>query len=451
MSFDPCDKLAIVILGAGRGTRLRSTRPKVLHPVAGQSMLAWVQAAAQALAPQHLITVLGPEVEDPDLGMDLNLAGTIVTQNDRRGTGHAMQLVRPALAGFSGWVLVLYGDTALIQPETLTALVALGQAQQADLVVTGFRPQDPSGYGRLLVIDGQLSAIVEQRDASAAQRQITLCNGGLMALRAPGCLALLDKLQTDNAAGELYLTDLVGLVNAEGGRALVYDCAEEELKGVNTRAELAEVEGLMQARLRRRHLDAGVTMHAPETVYLSHDTKIGQDTVLEPHQVFGPGVTLGAGVRLRAYCHLQGAEIGDRAVLGPYARLRPGSRLAAGVQIGNFVEVKNAQLDSGAKVKHLSYIGDAHIGAKANIGAGTIICNYDGFAKHWTQVGAGAFIGSNSALVAPIAVGAGAFVGAGSTLTQDVADEALAVTRPDLRTVTGGAAQLRKKLAKVAP
>lgn len=438
----PQSDLAVLILAAGQGTRMKSTVPKVLHKVAGQTMLDWVQATARALNPSRLITVVGPETQDIDC------AGQIVVQVDRRGTGHAAQMAQPALQGFAGWVVVMYGDTALVQPETLQAMVDRGTAAEADLVVTGFRPQDPGRYGRLVVTQDRLMEIVEFKDASAAQRDIALCNGGLMALRAPRCLDLLNRLSDDNAAGELYLTDLVALVNADGGTCLVTHCDEAEVKGVNTQQELSQVEAMMQDRLRAAHMAGGVTMQDPGSVFLSHDTEIGPETILEAHQIIGPGVRIGRGTTVKGFCHLEGAEIGDGATIGPYARLRPGTKLAAKVRIGNFVETKNASLDTGAKVNHLSYIGDATVGAAANVGAGTITCNYDGFSKHTTEIGAGAFIGSNSALIAPITIGEGAIVGAGSTLSKNVEGGELAVARGRVSSIPGGAAQLRKKLSQ---
>ena len=434
--------LAIVILAAGQGTRMKSSLPKVLHRVAGQSMLDWVQSTALALSPARLVTVLGPETRD------LERAGDTVVQEDRRGTGHAVQIAKPALDGFSGWILVMYGDTALVQSSTLQAMVDQGTQAGAVLVVTGFRPADPERYGRLVVSGERLDQIVEFKDASPAEREIDLCNGGIMALRAPLCLDLLDQLSDDNAAGELYLTDLVALLNAAGGTCIVTDCDEVDVKGVNTQRELAEVEALMQARLRTRLMAGGVTMQDPASVFLSYDTEIEPQTVLEPNQIMGPGVRIGAGVTVKGFCHLEGAEVGEGAIIGPYARLRPGTRLAAHVRIGNFVETKSASLDEGAKVNHLSYIGDASVCAKANVGAGTITCNYDGFSKHKTEIGAGVFIGSNSALVAPIKIGDGAIVGAGSTLSKDVNADELAVARGRVSAIPGGAAQLRKKLSK---
>jgi len=396
---------------------------------------------AQDLQPDHLITVLGPESED------LEVPGEVVVQVDRRGTGHAVQLAAPALQGFAGWVLVLYGDTALIRRETLADMLERGEAAGADLVVSGFTPVDPGAYGRLVVEGERLTRIVEFKDAAPEERALRQCNGGIMALRAPRALELLAKLDDQNAAGELYLTDLVALMNAAGGLCLVHNCPEEELKGVNNRVELAQVEVVMQRRLREQHMLGGVTLIDPASVFLSYDTQIGADTVLEPNQVFGPGVSLGAGVTVKANCHFEGAQVGDGATVGPFARLRPGTRVGPGGKIGNFVETKNAQLAAGAKVNHLSYIGDAQVGAKANIGAGTITCNYDGFNKHKTEIGAGAFIGSNTALVAPVTVGQGAIVGAGSTLTADVPDDALALTRAPSKSIPKGAARLRNKLS----
>lgn len=433
--------LAVIVLAAGLGTRMRSSKPKVMHEVAGRSMLDWVRATAGELRPNHMVTVLGPESER-------QVDGLVVIQRDRRGTGHAAQQALPLLGDFEGWVLILYGDTALIQADTLQAMLTSAESAGADLAVTGFEPSDPAKYGRLVVEGGRLTRIVEFKDASEVERAIRLCNGGLMALRAPKALQLLNELDDQNAAGEFYLTDLVDLVNQGGGHCLVHMCPEDEVKGVNTRVELAEVEALMQARLRERSMLAGVTMQDPGSVFLAYDTQIGQDTVLEANQVFGPGVTIGSNVKVLANCHFENAQVGDGATIGPFARLRPGTVLAEKVKIGNFVETKKAQIEEGAKVNHLSYVGDAQIGPRANIGAGTITVNYDGVNKHLTEIGEGAFVGSNSSLIAPIKVGAGALVGAGSTVSKDIEADALALGRADQRSIPGGAARLRTKLSK---
>ena len=437
--------LAVIVLAAGRGTRMRSAKPKVLHEVAGRSLLAWVQATAQALEPNQLITVLGP-----DFGLERQgqLDGSVVIQEERRGTGHAAQQALPLLSGFEGWVLILYGDTVLVQPETLNAMLADAAQAEADLAVAGFNPDDPAQYGRLLVEAGRLTRIVEFEDASDEERTLGLCNGGLMALRAPEALDLLGVLDGENAAGELYLTDLVDLMHRRGGRCLVHSCPENEVKGVNTRSELAEVEAIMQDRLRERALRSGVTMQDPGSVFLSYDTQIGQDTVLEPQQIFRPGVTLGTNVTVRANCHFEGAQVGDGAQVGPFARLRPGTVLGEGVRIGNFVEIKQATIKEAAKVNHLSYVGDAEVGPRANMGAGAITVNYDGVRKHRTEIGAEAFVGSNASLIAPIKVGAGALVGAGSTVSEDIEDQALALGRADQRTVPGAAARFRSRRSK---
>ncbi len=419
---------------------MQSTCPKVFMQVAGQPMLAWVQGVAAQLAPQRCLTVLGPEAAG------LATTGQILIQEQRRGTGHAVQLVAEALGDFSGWVLVLYGDTPLVRAQTLRRMIDAADAAKADLVVAGFTPADPGPYGRLVMAGDRLDRIVEVKDATAGERALGFCNGGLMAFRTHPCLGLLDQLSDQNAAGELYLTQLVALVTAAGGACIAVPCDEVELLGANTRAELAVLEAQMQARLRAAHLAAGVTMHDPETVHLSFDTQIGPGTVLEPYQVLGPGVTLGAQVRVRGFCHMEGARVADGAQIGPYARLRPGTDVGAAARVGNFVEVKQAALGAEAKVNHLAYVGDAEVGPAANIGAGTITCNYDGVSKHQTHIGAGAFIGSNSALVAPIRIGEGAVVGAGSTLNRDVPDQTLVVARGAVRSIAGGAAALRKKL-----
>ena len=434
------DKLAAIILGAGLGTRMKSSQPKVLHEIAGQSMLAWVQTAAAKLRPMRCVTVLGPEAAD------LDLPGEVIIQNSRRGTGHATQIAAATLNDFSGWVLVLYGDSPLIRAETLIKIIETGKSAGADLVVAGFTPADPQTYGRLVMKGNKLSRIVEYKDANESERLLNFCNGGLMAFRAPMCLNLLQNLSDQNAAGEIYLTELVRLVTEAGGHCMAFECDEVELLGANTRAELAILESHMQDRLRSIHLAAGVSMQDPNSVHLSFDTKIDVDTVLEPYQIIGPGVTLGRNVRVRGFCHLEGVRIDDNAQIGPYARLRPGTSIGEGARVGNFVEVKNAGLGARAKANHLAYIGDAEVGDDANIGAGTITCNYDGVSKHKTQVGSGCFIGSNSALVAPIQIGDGAIVGAGSTLTMDVPDQSLVVARGTARSISGGATALRKKL-----
>lgn len=435
-----------LVLAAGEGTRMRSTRPKVMHAVAGRPMLGHVIAAARAAGAGRVAVVIGPDMaEAADFVRAADGAAALFVQAERRGTAHAVLAARAALDEAADDVVVLYGDTPLISPQTIAALRAR-LAAGAGMVVLGFRPADPTGYGRLLVdTAGRLAAIREEADASAAERRVDLCNSGVTGFAGRHLPGLLARIGNDNAKGEYYLTDAVALARADGLAVEVIECAEEEVLGVNSRAELARAEALAQARLRRRALDAGVTMTDPQTVFLSHDTELGRDVLVEPDVVFGPGVTVGEGATIRAFSHLEGAHVAAGASIGPFARLRPGSDIGTGARIGNFVEVKSATVAAGAKINHLTYIGDASIGARANIGAGTITCNYDGVAKHRTEIGADAFIGSNSALVAPVSIGAGAYVGSGSVITRDVEPGALALARARQTERRGWAARFREK------
>jgi len=423
--------LGVVVLAAGQGTRMRSRLPKVLHPLAGRAMLGHVLDAVATLDPARVVVVVGPGMEEV---AEAARPYPTVVQQERLGTAHAVRTAREALGDLvdnpAGEVLVVYGDTPLVTGETLRGLREVRAHAGAALAVLGFRARDPGGYGRLICDDtGQVARIVEARDASAAEQAIDLCNAGLLCARAAVLFRLLARVGNDNAKGEYYLTDVVGLA-AAGGEGAVYALAsEDEVQGVNSRAELAQAEAGMQQRLRARAMAAGVTLVAPETVTLCHDTRIEPDVVVHPHVVFGPGVTVAEGAEIKSFSHLEGATVGPGAVVGPFARLRPGAVLEADSRVGNFVEVKNASLGRGAKANHLSYLGDAAVGEGANIGAGTITCNYDGFLKSRTEIGAGAFIGSNTALVAPVRVGAGAIVGAGSTITSDVPDDALGLAR----------------------
>ena len=436
----PSATLAI-ILAAGEGTRMRSRRPKVMHPVAGQPMIRHVLAAVEGAGVDRVVVVVGPGMEDVAKAAAPHATAI---QRERRGTAHAVLAARDAIADGTGDVLVVFGDTPLVSSATIAALLAERRTDGAAVAVLGFRPADPSPYGRF-VLDpaGGLSRIVETRDATEEERRIGLCNAGLMAIDGARALALLDRVGSNNAKNEFYLTDLVAVARADGAACRFTEAPVEELMGVNTRADLAAAEAAMQARLRCRAMAAGVTLVAPETVFLAADTRIGRDTVVHPHVVFGPGVTVGEGVEIRSFSHLEKASVGDGAIVGPYARLRPGADLAAGAHVGNFVEIKAATVGAGAKVNHLAYIGDASIGAGANIGAGTITCNYDGFGKYRTEIGAGAFIGSNTALVAPVSVGAGAVVGAGSVVTESVPDESIAIARSRQSTKPGAAPAYR--------
>ncbi len=442
-------RLAVVVLAAGMGTRMKSAKPKILHEVAGKAMLQHVLDSAAGLEPERTVVVIGAGMEM--VGEACGDLPTVV-QSPQHGTGHAVLCAREALAGFhgeggEGTVLILYGDTPLLSIETLRRMRDLRTGSEAPaLVALGFRPADPGAYGRMLVDpeDGRLLGVVEAIDADPDQLAIELCNGGLLLADGPTLFSLLDRVDNNNAKGEYYLTDVYGLAAEAGLISRVVEADEEELMGVNSRAELARVEAVMQGRLRAAAMAAGVTLIDPDTVWFSHDTRLSPDVVIEPGVFFGPGVTVEEGVRIRAYSHLEGAHLGAGTVVGPYARLRPGARLETGARVGNFVEVKNAVLEPGAKANHLTYIGDARVGAGANVGAGTITCNYDGFGKHWTEIGAGAFIGSNTALVAPIKVGDGAIVAAGSTISRDVSGDAIAIERADQKVRQGAAARFRE-------
>lgn len=419
-----------IILAAGEGTRMKSARPKVLHEVAGLSLVGHAIRGALAAGMDHLAVVIGPD--RPDVAREVGRLApdaTVLEQRERRGTAHAVLQAEALITKGHAAVLVQFGDTPLIRPETLRALAEAVTGGGNALAVLGFEAKDPTGYGRLLTGKDGVEAIREHKDATEEQRRITLCNGGLMALRGNIALSLLKAVKADNVQNEFYLPDCVGLARAAGERVALVQVEEEEALGVNDRVQLAACERVIQQRLREQHLRNGVTMTAPETVFLALDTQIGRDVLVEPHVVFGPGVTVGEGAVIHAFSHLEGASIGSRASIGPYARLRPGSRIGAKAKIGNFVEIKNSELGEGAKASHLTYLGDARIGAEANIGAGTITCNYDGFLKFETVIGANAFIGSNSALVAPVTIGDGAFVGSGSVITKDVPANALAVAR----------------------
>ncbi|HBF31676.1 bifunctional UDP-N-acetylglucosamine diphosphorylase/glucosamine-1-phosphate N-acetyltransferase GlmU [Rhizobium sp.] len=418
-----------VILAAGDSTRMKSSMSKVLHPVAGRPMIAHVIAAILASDIADVALVVGRDAENVTKAASLDgLSVMPFLQTQRLGTGHAVLTAKEAIARGYDDILVAYGDVPLITPETLkSARAALAGGN--DIVVIGFHTEKPTGYGRLLVEDGKLIAIREEKDASEDERKVTWCNSGLMAINGAKALALLARIGNDNAKGEYYLTDLVEIARSLGGKAVVVDASEAELSGCNNRAELAAIEKLWQERRRLDIMLSGVSMIAPETVFLSHDTVIGQDVLIEPNVVFGPGVTVESGAVIHAFSHLEGAHVSAGATVGPYARLRPGANLGEGAKVGNFCEVKKAEIGAGAKINHLSYIGDAFVGADTNIGAGTITCNYDGVNKHETHIGANAFIGSNSALVAPVTIGDGALVASGSVITEDVPADALVFGR----------------------
>jgi bifunctional UDP-N-acetylglucosamine pyrophosphorylase / glucosamine-1-phosphate N-acetyltransferase len=445
-------RFAAIILAAGEGTRLNSARPKVLHKVAGEPMIRHVLDALTPLGPTTTILVIGPEMEDVARTV---APAAIAIQSLPRGTADAVKAALPSLVERLAdedidTVLVLFGDTPLIRSETLEALIeARRQLPAAAVAVAGMRPADPGPYGRLVQNrEGGLVRIVEARDACAEERAIGLCNGGIMAIDGRHLFSLVDRIGNDNAKQEFYLTDIVALARDEGFLCRVVELPAEEMLGVNTRAELAEAERLMQERLRRRAMDGGATLIAPETVFLAADTRLGRDVVIEPSVFFGPGVTVADNVTIHAFSHIEGADIAEGASVGPFARLRPGAVLEADVHIGNFVEVKASRLGAGVKASHLSYLGDSEVGAGTNIGAGTITCNYDGFNKTRTIIGAHAFIGSHSALVAPVTVGDGAYVATGSVVTDDVPADALTIARARQVDKPGRAAELRARLKR---
>ena len=418
-----------IVLAAGEGTRMRSALPKVLHPVGGRPMLAHVLTAAETAGADRIAVVLGHGQEATRPVVERTVPyGVCYTQEERRGTAHAVLCARPALESGADDVIVLCGDAPLIRPETIRR-VRTALARGSDLVVVGFEAADPTGYGRLLVENGRLVAIREEKDAGLAERMVRLCNSGILGFRGENLPDLLDGITDQNAKREFYLTDAVAIANGRGLRVSVEIASEEEVLGVNDRAQLSTAEAVFQRRARASALSGGVTLVAPETVWFSCDTILGRDVVVEPNVVFGPGVVIGDGATIHAFSHLEGAIVGEGVSVGPFARLRPGTHVADGARVGNFVEIKNSSIEEDAKVNHLTYIGDARVGAGANIGAGTITCNYDGFGKYHTDIGSHAFIGSNSALVAPVVIGDGAFVASGSVVTDNVPADALAVAR----------------------
>jgi bifunctional UDP-N-acetylglucosamine pyrophosphorylase / glucosamine-1-phosphate N-acetyltransferase len=439
---------AAIILAAGKGTRMKSGVHKVLHPIAGRAMLDHLLGVVDTLSPARKIVVVGAGREQLQALVEAR-GGELVVQDRQLGTAHAVRQAEPSLAGFEGDILILYGDVPLIEAETMAHMLArLNEADAPAAVVVGFRPEDPQSYGRILAArDGTIDKMVEHKDASAEERAVDLCNSGLMAARAEDLFPLLARVGNDNAAGEYYLPDVVMLAGQDGRRSAVIEAEPWEMAGVNSRAELALVEAEWQRRRRLKAMADGVTLVAPDTVWFAHDTEIGRDTVIEPNVVFGPGVKIGERVTVKAFSHLEGATVADEAQVGPYARLRPGAEIGEKARVGNFVEVKKATLGPGAKANHLAYLGDATIGAGANIGAGTITCNYDGYFKHRTVIGAGAFIGSNSALVAPVTIGDGALVAAGSVITRDVSADAVALARGEQSEKPGRAKRLRDAMA----
>ena len=419
----------VVVLAAGDGKRMNSSCPKVTHELAGLPLIGHVLRAAGLAGADRIAVVVPPSTDDVARLVERHdpPAETFV-QTERLGTAHAVLAARGALESAPDDVLVLYGDTPLIGVDTLNRMRE-ALADGAALVVLGFHASDPTGYGRLIMENGTLRVIREEKDASPPERRVKLCNGGVMGFRGLEILSLLDRIESDNASRECYLTDAVRIANNDGLTSVVVEAEESEVRGVNTRAELAAIEQIWQERRRNLAMEKGATLVAPDTVHFAHDTVVGRDVVIEPNVMFGPGTVVEDGATLRAYSYIEGARVGPGAVVGPFARLRPGAAIGEGAKIGNFCEVKNAEIGAGAKVNHLGYIGDATIGAAANIGAGTITCNYDGRSKHRTEIGAGSFIGSNSALVAPVTIGDKAYIASGSVITEDVEAGALAVAR----------------------
>jgi bifunctional UDP-N-acetylglucosamine pyrophosphorylase / glucosamine-1-phosphate N-acetyltransferase len=446
-SNGPFKRRLAIVLAAGEGKRMRSSLPKALHKIAGRSMLAHVLDSVRRAGVDSLAVVVGPDRADVQAEV-LRAApdADVFVQTERRGTAHAVLAAREVLSRGFDDVLVVFADTPLVRPETFSLLLEKRSAG-AGVVALGFEPADPAGYGRLLTDpDGKLLAIREHKDASASERKVSLCNAGLMALDGARALEWLERIDDDNAQKEFYLPDAVEVARREGAFCAIVTAQAGEVLGVNDKAQLAEAEAEIQRRLRLDAMREGATLIAPDTVFFSYDTVLAPDAVVEPHVVFGPGVTVGEGAVIHSFSHLEGANLAHDVSIGPYARLRPGAKLAQGARVGNFVEIKQAEIGEGAKVNHLTYIGDATIGPRANIGAGTITCNYDGFLKYRTTIGADAFIGSNSSLVAPVEIGAGAYVGSGSVVTKNVAADALAVARGRQNVIGGWAAAFREKM-----
>lgn len=435
-----------IVLAAGLGTRMKSDMPKVMHEIGGLPLVGHVLKALQVSGADRISVVIGPQMEALEAFVKNRVPeGQTFEQKDRLGTAHAALAAEHALQEANDDVLVLFGDTPLVTKDTVS-LVRNGLTAGADIVVLGFETDNPFGYGRLVTDGDKLVAIREEKDASEEERQITFCNSGIMGFSGAQVMELLKAIKNDNAKGEYYLTDAVEIAHQKGLKVVAVAGTETETQGINTRAQLAACEADFQTRMRQAAMDNGVSLLAPETVFFSHDTVVESDVVIEQNVVFGPGVRVASGARIRAFSHLEGATVGGGAVVGPYARLRPGATLGEDTRIGNFVEIKNADVGTGAKVNHLSYIGDASVGAKSNIGAGTITCNYDGYMKHHTGIGAGSFVGSNSTLVAPVTLGEGTFVGAGSVVTSDSGPDDLVIGRSRQENKEGRAKLLRKRL-----
>ncbi|WP_135080516.1 bifunctional UDP-N-acetylglucosamine diphosphorylase/glucosamine-1-phosphate N-acetyltransferase GlmU [Terasakiella sp. SH-1] len=434
-------KSAAIVLAAGLGTRMKSTKPKVMHPLAGRPMVNHVIANLQTAGVEEIIAVIGPDM--PALERAVAPHKTAV-QVDRLGTGHAVLAAKEVVAGDEEHVLIAFGDTPLISPNTFARMIEA--RTHADVVVLGFRPAPPGAYGRLVTDESNaLQAIVEFKDANEEERAIPLCNSGVMCVNGQKLFSLLDRITNDNAAGEYYLTDIVALAREDNLNCAVVEGNEDELLGVNSRVELARAEALIQDQLRHQAMVNGATLLDPSSTHFSFDTKLGKDVVVEPNVFFGPNVKVDDFVTIKAFSHLEDCRVGRGVTMGPYARLRPGADLKDGVKVGNFVEIKKALIEEGAKVNHLSYIGDARVGPGANIGAGTITCNYDGYFKYHTDIGAEAFIGSNTALVAPVHIGDGVNIGAGSTISKDVKTGDLSLTRAPQKNFDGWATKFRSK------
>ena len=444
-------RFAVVILAAGQGTRMRSDTHKVLHPIASRPLLLHLLDRVDALGADKRVVVVGKgreQVEAAIAGRDV----TVALQAEQKGTGHAVQQAADALAGYDGPVLILYGDTPFVEAETLRRMLdRLDGDDGPGVVVLASCPADPAKYGRIILGEGdRISKMVEFRDATEEERAVRLCNSGMMAVRAKDLFRWLGKVGNDNAASEYYLPDVVNIAAAEGREAVVIEGDPYETAGVNSRAELAHLELEWQRRRREQVLHEGATLIDPESVWFAYDTKLGRDVTVEPHVVFGPGVQVADGATIHAFSHIEGAVIGTRASIGPFARIRPGTRLGERSRVGNFVELKKAEIGEGSKVNHLSYIGDTSIGGGANIGAGTITCNYDGYGKYPTEIGAGVFIGSNTSLVAPVRIGDGAIVGAGSVITRDVEPDSLALERSEQKGIAGWARRFRERMTRKA-
>jgi bifunctional UDP-N-acetylglucosamine pyrophosphorylase/glucosamine-1-phosphate N-acetyltransferase len=438
-------EIALIVLAAGMGTRMKSALPKVMHRAAGRSLLGHVLTSATRLSPKRAVIVVGPDMDAVGLEAQRYFPGcNVAIQAERQGTAHAVSMAKEGLKGFTGTILVLYADVPLVQTASLSGLAGKLD-RKTPVAVLGFEAADPHGYGRLLnAKNGSIRAIHEELDASAQEKKIRLCNSGILSVKSDILWKLIPQIKNKNAKREFYLTDLVGLAVKAGHRVGLVTCSEGEVAGINDRVQLAAIESKLQTQYRRDAMLGGATLVAPDTVYFSADTKIGKDVVIEPNVFFGPGVTIGDNVHVLANSHLEGASIGSGARIGPFARLRPGAEIGEDAHIGNFVEIKKAVIGRGAKANHLTYIGDATVGERSNIGAGTITCNYDGFEKHLTDIGSKVFVGSNTALVAPVKIGDGANIAAGSVITRDVPADSLAIARAELQVKDGWASRYRK-------